>query len=397
VTPEEEVEKQRAWKSRLDAEVDGAPAPPPPHDAYADDEPAIEVSGAHVFAQVCEFIPRYVRVTDVQIVVLALWVMMTHALEIFDCIPYLSIVSPEKQSGKTRLLETLALIVARPWLTGGVNRAVLVRKVHSEQPTLLLDEFDAFLKGDKEVAEAVRGVLNTGYLRSGRYDMCIPTGRKIEFGSFSTFCPKAIASIRALSDTVAQRSIPIDMERKLRSDKVAPFRRRQVEPKGRRLHAELAAWGRAFTPQAHPDPIELELRSDRAADICEPLLVIAESCGPDVLDRAKAALVALCGHGREEDLSQTERLLADIRTVFEEAGVDRMTTAELAARLAAMEDAPWGPRFGRPFDAKALNRMLKPHGLKAGSVRFDDEDGTKTGTGYYKVRFEPVWARYVPL
>ena len=51
-----------------------------------------------------------------------LWVMMTHAIDAFDCVPYLMISSAEKQSGKTRLLEVLEVVVARPWLTGRTTR-----------------------------------------------------------------------------------------------------------------------------------------------------------------------------------------------------------------------------------------------------------------------------------
>ena len=75
--------------------------------------------------------------------------------------------SPEKRSGKTRLLEVLALIVARPWFTGRVTAAVLVRKLAKETPTLLLDESDAAFAAEKEYAAALRGILNAGYRRGG--------------------------------------------------------------------------------------------------------------------------------------------------------------------------------------------------------------------------------------
>ena len=39
------------------------------------------------------------------------------------------------ESGKTLLLETMEVIVARPWLTGRVTAAVLARKVDKERLT----------------------------------------------------------------------------------------------------------------------------------------------------------------------------------------------------------------------------------------------------------------------
>ena len=63
------------------------------------------------------FIRRYVVATDAQVEAIALWLMHTHTIDAADATPYLSITSAEKRSGKTRLLETLELLAARPWLT----------------------------------------------------------------------------------------------------------------------------------------------------------------------------------------------------------------------------------------------------------------------------------------
>jgi hypothetical protein len=47
---------------------------------------------------------------------------------------------------------------------------------------------------------------------------------------FSTFCPKAVAGIGCLADTVADRSIPIRLKRKLPSEKVDYLDDDQVRP-----------------------------------------------------------------------------------------------------------------------------------------------------------------------
>jgi hypothetical protein len=72
---------------------------------------------------------RFVVCSDEELAAIALWVLHTHVLEAAEATPYLAITSAEKESGKTRLLETLDLVVARPWSTGGATPAVLVRKV----------------------------------------------------------------------------------------------------------------------------------------------------------------------------------------------------------------------------------------------------------------------------
>src|SRR5262249_24926389 len=129
---------------------------------------------------------RFVVMTPAQAIAWALWVVHTHAIEVADQTPYLAITSAEKQSGKTRLLEVSELVVARPWLTGRVSAAALVRKVDKTRPTLLLDESDAAFNGEKEYAEAFRGLLNTGHRRSGKSTVCVGQGVAIDYRDFST-------------------------------------------------------------------------------------------------------------------------------------------------------------------------------------------------------------------
>jgi hypothetical protein len=125
----------------------------------------------------------------------------------------LAITSAEKESGKTRLLEVFETLVANPWFTGKVSAAVLTRKIDAQHPTLLLDESDAAFGGDKEYAEALRGVLNTGHRKGGKSSCCVGQGANTTFRDFSTFCPKAIAGIGKLPDTVAGRAISVRLKR----------------------------------------------------------------------------------------------------------------------------------------------------------------------------------------
>ena len=185
------------------------------------------------------FIRQYVVLTEHQLWALALWIAHTHALDAADCTPYLSVKSAEKQSGKTLFLEVLNLLVARPWFTGRVTAAVLVRKVARDIPTLLLDETDTTFKGDKEYSETLRGVLDSRLrgrrvlqrssqmMLGGLADGC-PSGSTMRPRSpgqrdferrlrdFPVFGAKALAGIGMLPDTVQDRSIPIEMRRKTR-------------------------------------------------------------------------------------------------------------------------------------------------------------------------------------
>lgn len=344
-----------------------------------------------IFREVYEFVRRFVQLGYHEATAVTLWVMMTHVFEQFECVPYLWITSAEKQSGKTTLLEVLDFIVARPWLTGRTTAAVLTRKIDKEHPSLLFDESDATFRGDKEFAETLRGILNSGYRRSGKTSVCVMKGKSIEYADLSTFCPKAIAGIGDIPDTVVDRSVPIRLTRKLSTESVEKFRHKRVQPQASVIRERLEAWGRAFEA-ADNEPAGLDDLPDRAADICEPLLVIAEACGPEVAASAHEGLVVLCGRQREDE-SRGIRILSDIRSVFADDNTDRISSEVLASRLAAIEESPWGPsRFNKPFDPRALAKMLKPFGIKPQTIRLDDS----TPRGYHRSDFADAWARYLP-
>jgi len=74
---------------------------------------------ASLLDSICEFLQRYIVFQyPEQPTAIALWVIHAWALDAFDYTPYLHDASPEKQCGKTRLLEVFELLVDKPWLTG---------------------------------------------------------------------------------------------------------------------------------------------------------------------------------------------------------------------------------------------------------------------------------------
>jgi uncharacterized protein DUF3631 len=353
----------------------------------------LEAERAEILERVSLFIRRFVSLSESQAQVVALWVVHTHVFESGDATPYLAITSAEKQSGKTRLLEVLVTLVAKPWFTGRVSAAVLIRKIHATQPTLLLDESDAAFGGEKEYAEALRGVLNTGHRSGGNSSCCVGRGTKISYQDFSTFCPKAIAGIGKLPDTVADRAIPIRLKRAAPGEVVERFRLRDVRAEATALREEVETWCLTILetlPEARPQlPDAL---TDRQQDGAEPLLVIADIAGGAWPQVARQAVVKLCTEAQVADDSTGKLLLADIRQVFEQRGVDRLPSAELAIELADIETSPWNEwSQGKPLSAAKLARLLKPFGISPHSIRVDD----KTPKGYEREDFQDAFRRYL--
>jgi len=71
-----------------------------------------------------------------------------------------------------------------------------------------------------------------------------------------------------------------------------------------------------------------------------------------------------------------------------------LTSQELCARLATMEDKPWGEyrRTGRPITPHALARMLAAFDIHPQNIRLADGRIVK---GYRRDQFADSWARYL--
>ena len=363
---------------------------------------------ADLLDKVESFVRRYVVLTDSQATAVALWAAHTHALDAFDCTPYLSVTSADKQSGKTRLLEVLDLLVAKPWFTGRATAAVLVRKIDKEQPTLLLDESDAAFRGEKEYAETLRGLLNTGFKRNGRYSMCVGQGAAISYKDFSTFCPKAIAGIGKLPDTVADRSIPIRLQRRAPDEWVERFRERLAREEAEPLYQALVAFAQAGVDTLHHFRPSLPKQlSDRAEEGWEPPAAIADYVGGEWPARVRSAALELSARGAAEDGSAGMRLLGDIRDVFdrlrqdfpnEPAKQDRIASANLVELLTADPESPWVEwAAGREITQLGVAKLLAPYHVKSRSIRSaDTATGKPTAKGYLRAQFEELWSRYLP-
>jgi hypothetical protein len=176
---------------------------------------------------------------------------------------------------------------------------------------------------------------------------------------------------------------------------VEKFRHKQVTPIAEPLQAKLVEWAKEWTAQladSIPDiPDEL---GDRAGDIWEPLLAIADLAGPEWAARARESAVLLSA-SEEEPESTGQKLLRDILRVFCE---DKMRTQELVGSLRTLEHAPWVARSSHwggsgEFDSRTLSNLLKPFGIKPRAIRFSQ---TQTANGYWRVDFEDAWARYLP-
>lgn len=333
-------------------------------------------------------IRRFVALEEREARSVAFWILATHHVERADCAPILAVTSPEKRCGKTTLLTILGQLVARPLLASSITPATTFRVIEKYRPTLLIDEADTFLKENEEL----RGILNSGHTPASAY-VFRSVGDEHEPRRFSTFGFKAIACIGSLPSTLADRSIEIRLRRRQPNEHVQKLR--EAEPAEwdslRRCCARFTQ-DTAAQFAATPPAIPTEL-NDRAADNWSPLLTVAELAGSNWPRMAAQAALAL---SKEQDQQSTStRLLADIRTVFDDDHAQELTTQKILERLAGVEESGWDSyNHGKPLTARQLASRLKTYGIR--SVKLRPEGGTPGTRGYRRKDFSDVWYRYLP-
>jgi hypothetical protein len=349
--------------------------------------PTKQPSGKRLLDEIHAFLCQYVAFPEPeQADAVALWIMHTHAFNAAEATPRLSIQSAEKQSGKTRLLELLDLLVRSPLSVASISASAMFRIIAEGPTTLLIDEADSIFDGRGGRAEDLRGLLNAGYRRGGA--VARVGGRSKSVERFRVFAPVALAGIGALPDTVQDRSIIIGLKRRRASETVGKLRRREVEADAFALRAELARWVEdhiaAIANQRPEVPAEL---GDRASDIWEPLLAIAHQAGAEWIERALAAATVLSARAVTDDRSPGARLLADIRHLLDRGNRHRISSNDLVAALRDLEDGSWDDAF----DTRTMAKLLRPYEVRPRLLRFGDA----VVRGYERRDFDDAFSRYL--
>lgn len=345
------------------------------------------VSGASLLTAIGEAVRRHVVADRATIVAAALWTVHSYLLDSLTLSPIAHISAPEMRCGKTVLLSVLGLLAWRPIQAANISAPATYRAIEAWSPTLLIDEADAFLRDNEEL----RGVLNSGHTRQSAYVIRCD-GEANEPRKFSTWCAKAIAGIGTIAPTLADRSIPLTLRRKLPGEAVDNLRHADPAHSGI-LRSKILRWTQDHAAEigaARPAP--LAGLGDRAVDNWEPLLAIADAAGGHWPKLAREAALRLSGQLDSENAA--DELLAAIREVFEHRGVDRLPTATLVEALCADSEGPWATwNRGKEISPRQIARKLA--GYKIRPTTFRLPNGT-TPKGYARESFADAWNRYLP-
>jgi hypothetical protein len=255
----------------------------------------------------------------------------------------------------------------------------------------LIDEVDKMRDQDKDTHGSVLAVLNAGFKRGATVERVHKPNFEVK--AFPVYGPKVFAGIEHLSDTLADRTFQVRMERTMR---VLPrFNLRKTEGAFREIRERLADWasvhGAALQERYDSLPDELPELSgfdDRFKDISEPLVVLATIADQD----------------RSEGLPVLPRLLAGLRLAAgrkDPSGreLNLLAFLDLAERYLRQEEAREGDQREEAFisseellqecqSTEALGWIESTKGLAGFLKHFDlcperSSDGTYRG---YRLR-----------
>jgi putative DNA primase/helicase len=351
-------------------------------------KPASEiVDGAVLLEELRKIIRRHIVLPAGADIAVPLWIMHAWTHDSCEISPILCLTSPTKRCGKTQLMILLMFLTPRSELAANVSTASIFRYIEADHPTFLIDEGDSFLSENNEM----RGILNSGHTKAGATVIRVEeTNGELVTKRFSTWAPKAIALIKGLPETLADRSVILRLMRKPKGAKVERLRKRDSD-EFKTLRGRAARWAADHgLEMIDADPKVPETLHDRAADNWRPLLAIADRADGDWPALARKAACDLSSV--EEDSSLNVLLLTDVRAAF---GTDAvMKSADLVAALVADPEKPRAEyNRGKPLSQRQLARMLGDFGIISTTVH---PSGLSHGRGYRRVDLEPQWAAYCP-
>jgi putative DNA primase/helicase len=375
---------------KIVAEARGEEAKPESKDRWSVDQWPESVATNDLLNDLASIYARYVILPEHGATALALWTLHAWALEAAYCSPLLMLVSPEPRCGKSTVLKLLFSTCPRTVLASNISGPAIYRYVETYTPTLLLDEAETFVADN----EGVRGILNSGHDRATAIVIRQVGENHEETKEFSTWAPKAIASIGRLAATLRDRAIILPMKRKKRNEYVEKLRGRGSD-EFRAIRERACRWADDNVEELKgmcPSPPDL---NDRAADNWELLLAIADLAGGDWPTKARAAAVSLSGDADDRAETIGVQLLAAIKAVFETLGTDRVSSEDLAEELAKDKDSPWATygKSERPITQRQIAAVLERYGVRPDTIRIP---GLGTKKGYLFAWLADAFETYLP-
>ena len=196
-----------------------------------------------------------------------------------------------------------------------------------------------------------------------------------------------MAVIGRLPETLADRCIVMRMQRKTEKEECERLRNLETTALRRKCARFVLDNGERIASAKPEVPAGL---NDRAGDVWEPLLALAELAGGDWPEKARQAAVELSAGA--EETSPIGTLLTYVGAMFLEAKAERMFSRDLVAKLNEFEERPGAEsRNGKDITELWLSQQLRPLGIRPRTLRIGEE----VLKGYRLEDFKEVFRRYI--
>jgi len=164
-----------------------------------------------LFGKICEFIQDHLVLrSDVEKMVLALWIIASYRQQDFFTAPYLQFLGAI-ESGKTRALTVLYMLAYRAVNHIAISPSALCRRISLFHPTVLLDQAEQKFDLKRERGCEMYDIFMSGYQKNQEY-VVASKDDDVNTVSRDVFGFKAIASTRAFDEALASRSIVFKMK-----------------------------------------------------------------------------------------------------------------------------------------------------------------------------------------
>ena len=338
----------------------------------------IDKIGSHVVAQPHE------------ILVIALWVMMSWVHEVAAThSAYLVVTSAEPDSGKTTTLGCVRFLSLRPYIVVEATGSTLFRYIDQHKPTVIADEADDVFERKPDV----RHVFNAGWTRGTKIPRQEKKGDTWVTVQFDPFTPKAVGLLGLnIPRTLVGRSIVITLRPKTAAQIVEDFQHID-DAAFEQLRRKLTRWSADYAVALKgAKPLLPAGFVNRVAANWRLLLAIAE-----LADRGEEARKAA------EELSKIIRkpsgmqLLMAIRAIFDDRKTEVISSKALVAALIADADGPWCEyRNKKPITQRQVAVLLDPYEIHPGVVH-PTKSKTSSPSGYKAEQFKEAFARLPPV
>jgi hypothetical protein len=189
------------------------------------------------------------------------------------------------------------------------------------------------------------------------------------------------------------------MLRKSKTARVVKLRTKSAIKMAAPIVNALKEWG--STPSvlqrlSDAEPEMPESLDDRATDISEPLIAIADMAGTRWARMAREAIAKVCGDA-DEDESTGVMMLTAMYDIFTTGGVDQITSEDLLRKLITRDNEPWADWWEKKVDdghtqgpKNAIAKIIKRFDIIPQKIR----TGDNTAQGYKKEWFHGVFESY---